>query len=134
MGLPFLFIPVTALAFSRIPQRDSNNASAITVLMKNIGGSFGISLIMSYLVHQQQINQVHLVSHLAPDAWGYQTAVEHGMQIFPEHLVFARIYQEIQHQTAVLAYIDVFRLLTYIFVALAIFALLFLPKNKAVKS
>jgi MFS transporter, DHA2 family, multidrug resistance protein len=133
VGMPFLFVPVTALAFSKIPVKDSNNASAITVLMKNIGGSLGISLLTSYLVQRQQINQAQLVSHLTPDSWGYQAAVEQGVQFLPPQMAAMQIYQMVQQQAAILAYIDVFWLLTYIFFALAVLALIFLPKNKAVE-
>lgn len=130
IGVPLLFVPITALAFSKISEEHSNDASAITVLMKNIGGSFGISLITSYLVHHQQINQSNLVAHLTPDSLGYQFMIEQGLDDFPLTIVLAKIYQAIQAQAAILAYIDVFRLLAYLFVGLAIFSLFFLPNSK----
>lgn len=133
LGVPFLFVPVTSLAFSKIPMKDSNNASAITVLMKNIGGSFGISLVVSYLVHRQQINQSYLSSHLVTDAVGFQTAAEHGLRYMSQQMVDAKIYIVMQQQSAILAYIDIFLLLAEIFIVLAILAMILLPKNKTSK-
>lgn len=141
IGVPFLFVPVTTLAFSKISSKDSNNASAITVLMKNIGGSFGISLVTNHLVHSQQIEQSNLVAHLSAGDWGYDNCLDMYNHIFNNlHYVsfinqkeiiqgsLAKMYQLIQLQASILAYIDVFELLGFISLGLAILSL-FMSKN-----
>jgi DHA2 family multidrug resistance protein len=141
IGIPFLLIPVTTLAFSKISTKDSNNASAITVLMKNIGGSIGISLVTNYLVHSRQIEQSQLVAHLNIGEWGYRNYLDiytHILQsshfisfINQKEIVkgsLAKLYQSIQLQASILAYIDVFTMLSYIFIGLAALSL-FMPKN-----
>jgi DHA2 family multidrug resistance protein len=141
IGVPFLFVPVTTLAFSKISAKDSNNASAITVLMKNIGGSIGISLVTNQLVHSQQIEQSYLVAHLNGGDWGYNNCLDMYNHIFNNlHFVFfmnqkeilqgslAKMYQLIQLQASILAYIDVFEILGFIFLGLAIISL-FMSEN-----
>ena len=142
LGSPFLFVPTLAVAFSDISTKESNNASAIISLMKNLGGSFGISLITSYLDHRQQIEQSYLASHLTFDHIGYAlglnqyTAVIQNLHI-PSLLnsntaaygTMMKLYQSLQLQADILAYIDTFRLLGCLFLALA-FVALALPAGK----
>ncbi len=137
MGLPFLFVSVTAMGFANIPQKESNNASAIIVLMKNIGGSFGISLITSYLIHREQVRQAYLVHNITLANHNYTTALTNYTTFFhntfldlqtASHVAMAKIYQLLQAQAVILAYIDTFRLLMWIFVVLAILAFL-LPQT-----
>ena len=44
VALPFLFIPITAASYAGIPPDRTNEASAIINLMRNLGGSVGISM------------------------------------------------------------------------------------------
>lgn len=50
IGLPFLFVPSSTLAFSKIKAVDSSNASAIVALMRNLGGSIGIAIVTNKLI------------------------------------------------------------------------------------
>lgn len=141
LGTPFLFVSTLAVAFSDIPVGESSNASAIVSLMKNLGGSFGISLVTSYLEHRQQIEQSCLVSHMTPDHAGYLLGLnEYAEAIRNAHIpsllndstlthgMLMKMYQELQCQADILAYIDTFRLLGILFLLLAL-AALFLPSG-----
>lgn len=137
LGLPFLFVPTLAAAFSAIPPQESNNASAIVSLMKNLGGSFGISLVTSYLTHRQQSAQSYLSSNLSPDHLGYAIGLHQYTEI-SQHLhlpsmissyalvkgTLLQIYQELQLQANILGFIDTFQLLGYLFLILAFVAFL----------
>ena len=141
LGTPFLFVSTLAVAFSDIPVRESSNASAIVSLMKNLGGSFGISLVTSYLEHRQQIEQSYLVSHMTPDHAGYLLGLNgyaeavrnfHISSLLNDnaltHGILMKVYQELQLQADILAYIDTFRLLGILFLLLAL-AAFFLPSG-----
>jgi DHA2 family multidrug resistance protein len=57
LGLPFLFIPVTTLAYIGIP-KEKNNAVAGTInLMRNLGSSFGTSIVTTLLAERTQRHQ-----------------------------------------------------------------------------
>src|SRR6185437_8545174 len=64
LGLPFLFVPIQTLAYADLPPQKSNNASALINLMRNLGGSVGISVGTTLLVRRGQVHQDRLVSHL----------------------------------------------------------------------
>jgi DHA2 family multidrug resistance protein len=49
LGLPFLFIPINTLCYAGIPQEKYNEVSGLTALMRNLGGSVGISFVTTLL-------------------------------------------------------------------------------------
>lgn len=141
LGLPFLFVPSTTLAFSQIPRESSSNASAIVSLMRNLGGSVGIAMVTNKLVHSQQIQQSYLVQHLTNDNPGYLQAIANYTQsimnlgIPAEQAAtgaVAHVYRELLHQASILAYRDAYNFVVVILVVLGI-AALFMPNNLSKK-
>ncbi len=136
-SLPFLFVPIGTLAFLSIPKEQSNKASALFSLMRNLGGSFGISLILTYLARREQVHQVYLSQHLGPTDTVFQTAMSFLMHTFtsmgfPAEAVQAmaagKLYAQMVKQSMVLAYADTFELFAATSIALALAALA-LPRN-----
>jgi DHA2 family multidrug resistance protein len=64
-GLPFLFIPISVVAFMNIPKELNNKASALYSLCRNLGGSIGISIVATYVTRHEQMHQNYLVDNLA---------------------------------------------------------------------
>ena len=141
VGMPFLFIAVNTLAFSKISPENSSNASSLIVLMKNLGGSIGISLITNKLIHSQQLEQSYLVQHLTMADIGFRSTLATYIQMItnlgiPSFLTnneistaaLAKINQELINQASILAYRDVFNFMAVMLVILAIVAL-FMPGN-----
>lgn len=137
LGLPFLFVPAATLAFSQISSKDSNNASAIISLMRNLGGSIGISLVTNTLMHSQQSEQASLVRHLTADNPGYTAALASYTQTIT-HLglpamqaatsAMGQIYKELLHQANILAFRDAYNFVAVTLLILGI-AALFMPRN-----
>jgi len=141
LGLPFLFVPASTLAFSKIPPEHSSNASAIISLMRNLGGSIGIALVINKLIHSQQIQQSYLVQHLTMADAGFRSALATYTQTImnlgvPLPLAsteaMAKIYQELLHQASILAYRDAYNFVAVLLVVLGI-AALFMPSNQPKK-
>lgn len=137
IGLPFLFVPSSTLAFSKISPEKSSNASAIVSLMRNLGGSIGISLVTNKLIHSQQIEQSYLVQHLTTADPGYRSAIINythsftamGLPSFQASTAaMGQIYKELIHQASILAYRDAYNFVAVILVVLGI-AALFMPGN-----
>lgn len=137
IGLPFLFVPASTLAFSKISPENSSNASAIVSLMRNLGGSIGISLVTNRLIHSQQIQQAYLVQHLTNADPGYlralskytQTAMNLGIPSSQAPVsAMGQIYQELLHQASILAFRDAYNFVAIVLVVLGISAL-FMPGN-----
>lgn len=132
VGLPFLFIPISTMAFLDIPKEKSSKASAIYSLSRNMGGSVGIALLASYLARHQQVNQVSLASHLSPSDIGYKALLadtthaffaQTGNMASATHMAMGKIYQELLHQASILAYRDSFAFMACITFCLAFLAL-----------
>jgi MFS transporter, DHA2 family, multidrug resistance protein len=141
VGLPFLFVPASTLAFSKISPESSSNASAIVSLMRNLGGSIGISLVTNKLIHSQQAEQSYLVQHLTMADPGYHGALSTYTQMISglgipsaqaSTVAMGQIYQELLHQASILAYRDAYNFVAIILVVLAVVAL-FMPGNASQK-
>ncbi|HWR06671.1 DHA2 family efflux MFS transporter permease subunit [Sporomusa sp.] len=140
-GLPFLFVPASTLAFSKIPREQSNNASAIVAMVRNLGGSIGIALVTTRLAQNQQIEQANLVQNLTTANPGYGSALAAYTQSITELGVPAsqatttamgQIYQQLLHQASVLAYRDTYHFIAVMLIILGIAALFIPSKNQPV--
>lgn len=120
-GLPFLFIPTSTMAFSTIAKEKSGKASALYSLMRNLGGSVGISIALAFLERRRQMHQTYLAQHLTPGAPAYQAALA--------AMPAGKIYQQMQAQSVILSYGDTFQMLAIVVASLAVVAL-FMPRNK----
>jgi DHA2 family multidrug resistance protein len=127
VGLAFLFIPINTVAFAGLPRAKSSAASAIINLSRNIGGSFGISLVTTVLARQSQRHQDHLVAHVTPLDPAYQARIDQLTNLFvqkghaaDEALRMAQgvVYRTVQDHASILAYLDDFRFLAIAFVVL----------------
>ena len=111
-GIAFLFVPITTVAYVGLPAGKNNEASALINLMRNLGGSFGISGVQTALAQWKQWHQARLVEHLTPydrplrDAL---PALAAATDAGPENLRGYRVlYNQVQQQVAMLAYVDIF--------------------------
>jgi len=120
LGIAFLFVPATQLAYSYLPKEKNNKASSLTNLFRNQGGSFGIALVTTLLSRRMQYHQSVLVTHVtnfdqplnAAVAGITNRLVEHGSTIADASAsAFAQVYATVQQQSAILAFLDCFRVL-----------------------
>jgi MFS transporter, DHA2 family, multidrug resistance protein len=124
IGLAFLFIPINTVAFVGMPRAKTSLASALINLSRNIGGSFGISLVTTVLDRQTQRHQNYLVGHVTEIAPAYRTWVDRLTALLVEkghsagealRMVQGIVYHNLQNHAKMLAYLDDFRLLAIIF-------------------
>jgi len=116
LGLPFLFIPINTLCYSGIPQEKYNEVSGLTALMRNLGGSVGISFVTTLLARMTQKHLAMLIPYAADGnpsfdrmraglagAWTVRgVAMPDAM-----HHAGAQIFGMAQIQARLLAYVDV---------------------------
>ncbi len=142
-GLPFLFVPVSTMAFSEVPKELSNKASSIFSLARNIGGSIGIALAISYVSRQAQIHQSGLAENLNDSKSVYQDYLANTVQTLTSqgmtpmqasNSATGHIYQELLTQSSILAYGDTFLILSYVMLSLALISFLFMPMRKKLKA
>jgi DHA2 family multidrug resistance protein len=63
-GLGFLFVPLTTMTFATLPPELRNQGTAIYSLMRNLGASIGIAVVISLLVHDTQAIHAGLMRHV----------------------------------------------------------------------
>jgi len=120
MGLGFLFVPITLVAYVGIPAEKNNSVAGIANFMRNMGSSVGTSLVTTLIARRSQFHQLRLVEKARVDnpsfanaARGLSRHIAGGGLAKHEALdtAYARIYQSVQAQAGSLAYIDTFMVL-----------------------
>jgi MFS transporter, DHA2 family, multidrug resistance protein len=126
LGLPMLFVPITAASFDGIPPQRTDMASALINVARNTGGSIGVSIGSNVLAHREQFHQARLVEHAIPSSPEYQETLRQATQYFLAHgsaptdaqgQAVAWIGEQVQAQAAFLSYMDVFWVLMVIALA-----------------
>ncbi len=64
LGIAFLFVPMSQVAYSYLPRGKNNKASSLTNLFRNQGASFGIAFVTTVLARRAQYHQSVLVTHV----------------------------------------------------------------------
>ncbi|MEM6050942.1 DHA2 family efflux MFS transporter permease subunit [Erwinia sp. P7711] len=136
IGLGFLFVPLTTIAFVTIPQRLNADASALFTMCRNVAGSIGISLSTAMITEREQVRSAHMVHNMSPLNEQFNLTVERwaqGVRDFtsvvgdPVTIATGQLYQEMIAQARILAYIDVFMGLSIVALVLIPFCLLLTP-------
>ena len=126
VALPFLFVPITTVAYAGLKPDQTNDASALLNVFRNLGGTFGISLSQALLSDRSQIHQAHLVEHLQPLAPNYPgglAAIEQALRSIgvsaaqSSQIALAQLYKTTVRQATMLGYLDVFHTLMFIVLA-----------------
>jgi DHA2 family multidrug resistance protein len=121
VGMGFLFIPLTTMTLSDIRKEEMGNATAIFTLLRNLGGSFGVAIAATLLARRTQFHQVHLVEHLTPFDRNFQMAIPQISQMLQHRGVIPPlqgqgsmgvIYNQLLRQASMLAFNDVYYLLS----------------------
>lgn len=123
VALPFLFVPINAVAYQGLPRDKTAQASSLLNVARNLGGSIGISAAQSMLAGSMQRHQTELVQKLNPLDPNYTDWLAKAKGAFggmgdPTQLPQAILYQQVQRQAAMLGFLDVFRSLMVLIIVL----------------
>jgi MFS transporter, DHA2 family, multidrug resistance protein len=126
LGLGFIFVPLNTIAFASLPGELRTEGAALWTLIRNIGSSVGISVVIARLTSMTTMFHSQLVEHATPfnDALRMPSASMvwgHGL---PSMAMLEGI---ITQQAAMMAYSNSFLFMT--FVALCAFPLLALIRS-----
>ena len=127
-GLGCTFVPLNITALSTLPRHILTQGTAIRSLMRNLGGSVGISILVATLAENTQIVHSRLTEALRPD----NPLVHSPLFGMPYSLTspsgVAALNAEITRQAAMVAYVDDFWLMMA--VTLASIPLLLLLRDR----
>lgn len=124
LGLGFVFVPISTIAYSTLAPRDRDEAAAIFSLTRNIGASVGISIVMTLLVRSTQINHAELVSRVTP--FGNSTFTSSLWNLHSTEGLVA-LNAEVSRQAAAIGYMNDFWLMMWMVLAVLPLLLLFKP-------
>lgn len=126
IGLGLLFVPITTLSLSSLKGREIGDGAAFTGMMRQLGGSFGIAIITTYIARWSQNHRVDLISHLNGASLNVQQRIEQLKLGFiakgyPANEALDKAYKiidlSVTKQATVLSYMDVFMFLGVMFLA-----------------
>jgi len=64
LGLGFLFAPINQIAYGELDPRHAQQASGLINLARQLGGSFGIAVLGTYVQHQAAVHRADLVKNI----------------------------------------------------------------------
>jgi MFS transporter, DHA2 family, multidrug resistance protein len=120
IGLGFLFVPITLVAYIGIAPEKNNAVAGLINFMRNMGSSVGTSMVTTLIARRSQFHQARLVEHVTANNPNFVNAANRLAQHFAtagvgQHeaqlVAYAGIYRSLQAQAATLAYIDTFKVL-----------------------
>jgi len=135
VAIAFIFVPLTTVTMGTLSKEQMGNATGIFNLMRNIGGSFGISILITLIARYSQVHQNNLVSHLSDLVPEYRERMRVFQEIFSHSLgswnaagaARGVAYNQLLMQSSLLSFMDSFRLMGYS--SLLCFPLVFLFKK-----
>ncbi len=120
LGMGLVTVPTSILAFATLSQHLRNEGAALYSLLRNLGSSIGVSLVMATLTRNLWINQQELGGRL-------QVSTRLLHELNPDQDITAvpgSILQEVTRQAAEIAYVNNFHLLTLLTLAVIPLALM----------
>lgn len=124
LGLGFLFVPITSLSLSNLKGKEIGDGAAFTGMMRQLGGSFGIAIITTFISRLSQQHRVNLIAHLDKTDFKVQNQIamlQKGFMAkgFTFDQALNKAYQvldfQVMKQANVLSFMDIFLYLGILF-------------------
>jgi DHA2 family multidrug resistance protein len=125
VGMAFVFVPLTTLTMAPIPREETGYATSLYSVMRNIGSSFGISFVTTWLARRGQVHQATLAADVTQYGQQAQQLIQQSTQAFMHggadtvtatRQALAALYGTVQQQAALLSFVDVFRIMGWLFI------------------
>ena len=121
-ALSFVFVPITTQAYGTLENSQIGNASGIFNLVRNIGGSIGISVAQTLLTRRQDAHQNDIANSLPQSGYWFEMRSRQLTSFLGHQTTAANapgatqntLYQQLGAQALLWAFVDVFRWLALI--------------------
>ena len=132
LGMGMLFIPITTLSLSTLKGQQIGQGASFTGMMRQLGGSFGIASITTFMARQNMVHFNDIDTHLNVNALNVQQKVsvmKHGFMLkgMTPDIALKSTYKALEgsvmKQAAILSYMDVFLYLGIMFLICVPFVL-----------
>ena len=140
-GLSFVFVPISTAAYGTLRNDQIGNASGLFNLMRNVGGSIGISIATTLLTRRSATHQNDLTNYMPQSGAAYQNSLHGAQQAVTPYFgathsqlpAQVELYQQLGRQALQWAFVDVFRWLSILCLSCVVFVW-FLKKVKPGKA
>ncbi len=114
VGLGFIFVPLSTIAFATLAPRYRNEGTAMFSLIRNLGSSVGISLVMTVLGHEVQQSHAQISASITPFRDAFQAPGVPPLWTLSTELGRAALDAEVTRQALTIAYLNDFRFMMYL--------------------
>jgi DHA2 family multidrug resistance protein len=118
VGLGLLFVPITTVAFLTLPGRLRNGGTSILTLVRNIGSSVGISMVIANLTDKTTEMHARLTEQVTPFNDALQMPDVHAILDMTTDTGRALMDAIITQQATMIAYINDYKLLMVLTLAM----------------
>jgi DHA2 family multidrug resistance protein len=125
-GMAFVFVPLTVLTMDPIPKAETGYATSLYSVMRNIGSSIGISFVTTWVARRSQFHQSILSAHITRYDLRSQQFLGLARGLFfhrgfdwstAGHRGLGVVYGMLRQQAALISFIEVFRIMGFLFLA-----------------
>ncbi|MGI4020647.1 MAG: DHA2 family efflux MFS transporter permease subunit [Janthinobacterium lividum] len=143
LGLGLLSVPVSTMSLSTLKGQQIGQGAAFTGMMRQLGGSFGVALISTFLSRSTSVHRVNLVSHLDVNSLNVQNRVAQMAAGFQargvdlntaKQTAYAMLDGAVNKQATLLSYMDVFMWVGVVFLFCVPLVLLLVKTSKSTVS
>ena len=119
-GLSFIFVPISTAAYGTLDNKQIGNASGLFNLMRNVGGSIGISIAQTLLTRRSDVHQNEIINSVPVTGQQFQNSIASTQQALSGYFgsanslgpAQATLYQQLGRQASLWSFVDVFRWLS----------------------
>ena len=128
-GAGLVFVPLSTTAMGTLRNEQIGNASGLFNLLRNVGGSIGISVAQTLLTRRTDVHQNVILNSVPQTGQQFQNHLAAAKQAVTGHFgpgnalapAQATLYQQLGRQAAIWSFVDVFRWLSLLcFVCVAV--------------
>jgi MFS transporter, DHA2 family, multidrug resistance protein len=121
-SMSLIFVPLAATTMGTLSNEEIGNASGLYNLMRNVGGSIGISIVNTMLVRHEQVHRSYLVYSMSDASHTFQQQYQAVMGFLSRHTdattagmqAYKMLEHSLEQQAALLSYVDDFRFLGFL--------------------
>jgi len=119
-ALSFVFVPITTQAYGTLHNEQIGNASGLFNLMRNVGGSIGISIASTMLTRRAAVHQNEIINSVPQSGALFEQSLHNTTSSLASTFGMANalhpaqtvLYQQLTRQATTWAFVDVFRWLS----------------------
>jgi DHA2 family multidrug resistance protein len=120
-GSGFIFVPLTTVTLGALRNDQIGNAAGIQNLVRNVGGSIGISFVSTMLERYAQAHQVFMAGHLSTLNPAFRRQVGLSQKVFASHYnpadalqhAHASVYNTLLQQADYWAFVQLFYVIAW---------------------